>query len=98
MIRFFRNLRLRVLSANKFSKYLLYAIGEVVLVVIGILIAVQINNWNENRKIGDIRTTIYQNLLEDLRSDSNYIDEKIEELNIGISAYDSYLDLSLIHI
>ena len=92
MIRFFRNLRLRVLSANKFSKYLLYAIGEVVLVVIGILIAVQINNWNENRKIGDIRTTIYQNLLEDLRSDSNYIDEKIEELNIGISAYDGYLD------
>ncbi|NKI30944.1 DUF6090 family protein [Croceivirga thetidis] len=50
MIKFFRRIRQKLLSENKFSKYLLYAIGEIVLVVIGILIALQINNWNENKK------------------------------------------------
>ena len=50
MIKFFRHIRQRLLSENKFSKYLLYAIGEIFLVVIGILIALQINNWNEGNK------------------------------------------------
>ncbi|MBC3759798.1 hypothetical protein H7U19_15400 [Hyunsoonleella sp. SJ7] len=49
MIKFFRKIRQKLLSENKFSKYLLYAIGEIVLVVIGILIALQVNNWNQNR-------------------------------------------------
>ena len=49
MITLFRRLRQRLLSENKFSKYLIYAIGEIILVVIGILIALQINNWNHNR-------------------------------------------------
>ena len=49
MIKFFRKIRQRLLTENKFSKYLIYAIGEIVLVVIGILIALQINNWNEER-------------------------------------------------
>ena len=51
MIKFFRKIRQGMLAENKFSKYLLYAIGEIVLVVIGILIALQINNKNEERKI-----------------------------------------------
>ncbi len=51
MIKFFRKIRQNLLTENKFSKYLLYAIGEVILVVIGILIALSINNWNERRKI-----------------------------------------------
>lgn len=50
MIKFYRKIRQKLLSENKFSKYLLYAIGEIVLVVIGILIALSINNWNEQRK------------------------------------------------
>jgi hypothetical protein len=50
MIKFFRKIRQRLLTENKFSKYLLYAIGEIVLVVIGILIALQINNWNEFKR------------------------------------------------
>ncbi len=50
MINFFRKIRQKLLTENKFSKYLLYAIGEITLVVIGILIALQINNWNENKK------------------------------------------------
>ena len=51
MIKLFQKIRQRLLIENKFSKYLLYAIGEIILVVIGILIALQINNWNEIRKI-----------------------------------------------
>ncbi len=50
MIKFFRRIRQRLLIENSFSKYLLYALGEIILVVIGILIALQINNRNESRK------------------------------------------------
>jgi len=51
MIKFFRKIRQRLLTENKFSKYLIYAIGEIILVVIGILIALQINNWNQSKKL-----------------------------------------------
>lgn len=50
MVKIFRKTRQNLLSENKLSKYTLYAIGEIALVVIGILIALQINNWNEGRK------------------------------------------------
>ncbi len=50
MLKFFRKIRQKLLSESKFSKYLIYAVGEILLVVIGILIALQINNWNENKK------------------------------------------------
>jgi hypothetical protein len=49
MLRFFHQIRQRLLTDNKFSKYLLYAIGEILLVVIGILIALEVNNWNEDK-------------------------------------------------
>jgi Family of unknown function (DUF6090) len=51
MIKFFRKTRQNMIKENRTSKYILYAIGEIVLVVIGILIAVQINSWNNNRKL-----------------------------------------------
>ncbi|MCF1193124.1 DUF6090 family protein [Mangrovimonas sp. AS39] len=50
MIKFFRKIRQNLLSEGKTGKYLKYAIGEIILVVIGILIALQINNWNEDKK------------------------------------------------
>ena len=50
MIKFFRKIRQKLLSENRVSKYLIYAIGEIFLVVIGILLALQINNWNEENK------------------------------------------------
>jgi Family of unknown function (DUF6090) len=50
MIKFFRKIRQRLVTENKFSKYLIYAVGEIVLVVIGILIALGVNNWNQEKK------------------------------------------------
>jgi hypothetical protein len=49
VIKFFRNIRKNLPNESKMTKYFKYAIGEIVLVVIGILIALQINNWNQNR-------------------------------------------------
>jgi len=70
MIKFFRKIRQKLLSENKFSKYLIYAIGEIILVVIGILIALQINNWNEQskaKKSADIQLSqLYQNISDHL--------------------------------
>lgn len=50
MIKFFRKIRYDLMEKNKTGKYLKYAIGEILLVVIGILIALSINNWNEQKK------------------------------------------------
>ncbi|MEY8022162.1 DUF6090 family protein [Muriicola sp. SD30] len=61
MIKFFRKIRQNLLLENKTGKYFKYAIGEIVLVVIGILIALQINNWNENDKQ---RKSVEQSLFE----------------------------------
>jgi len=68
MISILRRIRHSLLTENKFSKYAIYAIGEIILVVIGILIALQINNWNENRKLNDKRQELISALIEDFES------------------------------
>jgi hypothetical protein len=72
MIKFFRHIRQQLLSENKFSKYLLYAIGEIVLVVIGILIALWINTKNQEyaqqQKIDSILVKIQNDLLQDIHN------------------------------
>ena len=78
MLLLFRNIRQRLLTDNKFGKYLLYAVGEILLVVIGILIALQVDNWNEKRKL----RAVQQELLEDLRDD---LIESREELEKGLA-------------
>jgi len=89
MIKFFRKIRQKLLTENKFSKYLIYAIGEIILVVIGILIALSINNWNENQKT---ETKIKNSLVElrnDLIRDTLLIKERlpfiIEHFNLNES-------------
>ncbi|MFT5984434.1 MAG: sensor domain CHASE-containing protein, partial [Ulvibacter sp.] len=69
MIKFFRKIRQKMLSESKLGKYLLYAIGEIVLVVIGILIALQINNNSANQKKQQFEITILENIKEDISAD-----------------------------
>ena len=69
MIKFFRKIRQKLLTENKFSKYLLYAIGEIVLVVIGILIALQINNWNEYQKERQSEQLVLREIRDNLKYD-----------------------------
>src|SRR6056297_2397045 len=93
MIKFLRKIRQNLLMENKTTKYLKYAIGEILLVVIGILIALQINNWNEQKntdlKIGEY----YAQLLDDLKSDQVFANRTIEEFTVKLNAYEIYIDM-----
>jgi len=83
MIKFFRKIRQKLLSQNKVSNYFFYAIGEIVLVVIGILIALQINTWNENNKNKSIESEYITELLEDFQLNlqkSNEVTSRIKEV------------------
>lgn len=79
MIKFFRHIRQRMIKENRVSKYLMYAIGEIVLVVIGILIALQINNWNEEQKLKSEETKILRELQSALIGDLSDINSNIAE-------------------
>lgn len=70
MIKFFRRIRQSLLSEGKTGKYLKYAVGEIVLVVIGILIALQINNWNENRKALKLQEDLLESFYNNMEADS----------------------------
>ncbi|MCB0645472.1 MAG: hypothetical protein KDC49_02345 [Saprospiraceae bacterium] len=91
MIKFFRKIRQKLVAENRLSKYLLYAIGEIVLVVIGILIALQINNWNEENKVDSTRQSYYHQLLKDLRKDITYIEYMNAFLDSMNNEYKDYL-------
>ncbi len=73
MLSFLRKIRKNALLDNKIAGYLFYAIGEIALIVIGILIAMQINNWNENKKSQDQLNNIYGYILLDLEADTTEV-------------------------
>lgn len=88
MIKFFRKLRLSLLSEGKIGNYLKYAIGEIILVVIGILIALQINNWNIARKNEDTKKSYYAQILNDIEKDQTLM----EKGNVLIDSFFKRLD------
>ena len=77
MIKFFRNIRKSLLTENRVSKYLVYAFGEIVLVVIGILIALQINNWNEDRKQNKLEQDYLKALRKEFKNNLKEVDKVI---------------------
>jgi hypothetical protein len=95
MIKFFRRIRQNLLSECKTGKYLQYAIGEIILVVIGILIALQINNWNEERKIKQKETIVLKELLTSISSDLTaykiHTDPSLERKANGIDSLSAYI-------
>lgn len=83
MIKFFRHIRKSLLSDGKFSKYLLYAIGEIILVVIGILIALQINNANQERKNRQKEAIILGQIHQEFKSNKVQLDSiKLNNENV----------------
>jgi len=92
MIKFFRHIRKSLLMENKTSKYFKYAIGEIILVVIGILIALQINNWNEIRKQRNQELHYLKNLKTDLNLNIAELDNYISVRNSRIESANIVLD------
>ena len=83
MIKIFRNVRQNLLNEGKTTKYLQYALGEIVLVVIGILIALQINNLNEQQNEQNIAKTYMKGIIENLRYDIIRCDINMKNNSIG---------------
>lgn len=109
MLKFFRLIRKQLLLENNTSRYLAYALGEILLVVLGILIALQINNWNEARKAKQQEQQLFSKLLSDLQSDSIMISSALtgfkshQDLHYhlydemkGKASYDSTLEYGLL--
>lgn len=84
MLKFFRKIRRSLIQREKFRKYLLYALGEIFLVVIGILIALQVNNWNEWRKDRVQEENYLERLIIELESDSLRLEGAINLTNYKI--------------
>jgi len=94
MIKYFRKIRQHLAYENNVAKYMRYAIGEILLVVIGILIALQINNWNENEKLR-VRET---NLLKELKTNLNTNIQNLEkDIEVQIQQA-AYIDIVQLHL
>ena len=78
MIKFFRKIRQKLLTENKISRYLIYAIGEIILVVVGILLALSINNWNNEQNRQKEEILILKEIAQNLQFDL----EEFEKLHI----------------
>ena len=81
MIKFFRKIRQNLLMENKTSKYFKYAIGEIILVVIGILIALQINNWNQDRLQHQNELKFLEGIQSEFKLNKAYL-ENTKKLNL----------------
>ena len=91
MINFLRRIRRELINENKTSIYLVYAVGEVVLVVFGILIALQIDNWNEGRKQEVIEIQFLKSIKQDLKSDTIYLNRRTKQSKELINNHYQYI-------
>jgi Family of unknown function (DUF6090) len=91
-MRIFRNMRQKPASENKVMAYLRYAIGEILLVVIGILIALQVNNWNERRKDTKFEYEILVLIDQNLEQDSVSLSFELSNIKLAIHLTDRLLE------
>ncbi|MBO6535603.1 MAG: hypothetical protein JJ966_05230 [Balneolaceae bacterium] len=92
MLRFFRNIRQKLIENGNLRKYFWYALGEILLVMIGILLALQVNNWNESRKAKDISEITKQNLKAELTEAKSHVEARLEVNNLFLKWSDNYLN------
>jgi len=93
VITFFRHIRQSLLQQNQVSRYFKYAIGEILLVVIGILIALQINNWNENRKAMKEQRALLTDIITNLKRDSTSIQILVNNRDRLIELHQDLIDV-----
>ncbi|MCV9387327.1 DUF6090 family protein [Reichenbachiella ulvae] len=93
MIKFFRKIRQNLITENNFSKYLFYAIGEIILVVIGILIAVQINDFKNTSVENELEQNYLTNLIIELRQDSVGFTKNYREIKTQARTKSLFLDI-----
>lgn len=89
MPRFFNRIRKQLAKENRFFQYSRYAIGEILLVVIGILIALQVNNWNINKENKKEEIYYLQKLKLNLQQDTTYVGDRLRNIYLGLSMLDS---------
>jgi hypothetical protein len=92
MIRFFRSIRQSLLAQGRFTRYLTYAIGEIVLVVVGILIALQVNDWNERRKSAAFEQDILMLIDQNLQKDTELLRAEMENTALAINLTERLLE------
>lgn len=85
MLHFFRRIRKALLSDNKFRKYTIYALGEIALVMIGILLALQVNNWNEARKERAMEKAFLLDLKDEISINKEELSKQIKSAESKIS-------------
>ncbi len=95
MIKFFRKIRQKLLQEGKTTNYIKYSIGEILLVVIGILIALQINNWNENTNLSKKEVALLANLKNDIEADISGL--KRQDSLYAIKEMDAALGIELFY-
>ena len=93
MIKFFRKIRYDLMKKNKTGKYLKYAVGEIILVVIGILIALQINNFNNEKQLREIEQEYLLSLQTEFKTNLNKINKSILENEERVNATEDMLTL-----
>jgi len=99
MIKFFRQIRRKLIDKGNLKRYLIYAIGEILLVMIGILLALQVNNWNESNRLAASKITYLKEIRNDLVQDSlsiSVVIHKFKERLSNLKVQDSTMQLLFI--
>lgn len=91
MLKFFRRIRRKLLNEGSFKKYLVYAIGEILLVVIGILIALQVNNWSQKNAHQELELEYLKSMQVELRQDSLNLTHELNRLTYTDSLHNVFL-------
>jgi len=92
MIKFFRKIRRKLIDEGNLKRYLIYAVGEITLLIIGIILALQLNSWNYNRMIKAESQELLGRLVKDLEHDLAYFDAQEKEYIIWLQQIDLILD------
>ena len=90
-MKIFRRFRINSIISKRVKNYFIYALGEIILVMIGILLALQVNNLNEQRKNRDKEQQVYFNLSSVLRQDLDHVNLKMENLERSIEAIELFI-------